>query len=124
MRPRILIIEDHRSIRLLLRDFLASEGYAVLTAPEGATGLALAQQAAPGLILLDLQMPVLDGLAFLRAYRQLPGPHAAIIVMSAAPVGDAQLRHLDVDAFVSKPFDLDDVLTVVRTQLRTRALVS
>ena len=109
---------------MLLRNILDGEGYAVLTAPEGATGLVLAEQAAPGLILLDLQMPVLDGLAFLRAYRQMPGQHAAIVVMSAGPVENAQLRSLGADAFVSKPFDLDDVLTVVRKQLRTHALVS
>lgn len=124
MRSRILIIEDHQSVRMILRDMLACEGYAVLAAPDGVTGLALARRAAPGLILLDLQMSMTNSIAFLRAYRQTPRPHAAIVVTSADPAGHDTLRHLNVDAFVSKPFDLDEVLSIVGKQLRAHALVS
>jgi two-component system chemotaxis response regulator CheY len=115
-RP-ILVVDDDEAVRRLLSWALTDEGYAVLEAPDGAVALARAQEAAPGLILLDMRMPVLDGWAFARRYRARPGPHAPIVCVTAAldpAAAAARGAQIGAVATLSKPFDLDDLLAVVR----------
>jgi two-component system chemotaxis response regulator CheY len=120
-RPRpILVVDDDAAVRRLLSWALTDEGYAVLEAPDGAVALARAQEAAPGLILLDMRMPVLDGWAFARRYRARPGPHAPIICVTAAldaAAAVARGAQIGAAATLSKPFDLDDLLALVRRHL-------
>ncbi len=77
---RILIIEDELPMRTALHDVLAGEGYRVLTAPDGETGLQQAMDEKPDLILLDIMMPKLDGYAVCAELRRLvesrADPHA------------------------------------------------
>ena len=58
---RILVVEDQEDLRGVLRDLLAGSGYAVLEAPDGQTAVAAVKSDRPDLILMDIQMPVLDG---------------------------------------------------------------
>jgi DNA-binding response OmpR family regulator len=74
---------------------------------------------APDVILLDLNMPVLDGQGFITAYRREPGPRALLAPMSAT-VDAAHWAEL-ADAFLAKPFDLDAVLALVRDLVRRAA---
>jgi CheY-like chemotaxis protein len=110
---RVLVVDDDESIRDLVEMALSSEGHQVMTAPHGAAALEAIAISPPDVILLDMKMPVMDGWAFTRAYREVPGPHAPIIVVTAAQ--DAASRAADVaaDGHLPKPFDLDELYRVV-----------
>ena len=86
----ILVVEDDADLRFLIAESLTDEGYTVVTAPHGAAALDCVARARPSAILLDMRMPVMDGWAFARAYRARPGPHAPIIVCTAARDADAR----------------------------------
>jgi CheY-like chemotaxis protein len=113
----ILVVEDDQETRDFLALVLEAEGYAVRTAHHGAMALELIQQQAPQLILLDMRMPVMDGWGFVRAYRSQLGPHAPIIVQTAARDAEQTAREVEADAFLGKPFNLEDLLAVVRKTL-------
>lgn len=110
---RILVIDDDEAIRELTTMILADDGYEVLTAPDGAAALAIAERQPPSVILLDMRMPVMDGWKFASAYRSMPGQHAPIIVVSAAHDAEAWATEIGADAVLPKPFDLDDLLLLV-----------
>jgi two-component system chemotaxis response regulator CheY len=112
-RGPILVVDDDEVIRSSVELALADEGYLVVTAPDGAAALQVIERYPPALVLLDMKMPVMDGWAFAQAYRQQPGPHAPIIVMTAA--ADAARRAVDVGAvaYLAKPFDLDAFLNLL-----------
>jgi two-component system, chemotaxis family, chemotaxis protein CheY len=115
-RP-ILVVDDDESLRRLVVGLLTEEGYAVLDAADGAGALARARAAAPGLILLDLRMPGMDGWEFARRYRARPGPHAPLVCVTAAVDAAAvAARGAQVGAVASlgKPFDLEELLALVR----------
>jgi CheY-like chemotaxis protein len=116
---RLLIIEDNYDMRETMRLVLEIEGYEVLTAEHGAAGLGLLKEAAtlPRLILLDLQMPVMDGWTFLESLGQVPGAtEIPTVIVTASrqgiPPGVETLR---------KPFELDDLLAVVARHLERPA---
>ena len=112
LRP-ILVVEDDELILNALESTLAGEGYHVMTAPDGAAALDLVERQPPALILLDMMMPVMDGWAFARAYRKQAAPRAPIVEMTAA--ADAARRAADVgaEAYLAKPFNLEDLLSLV-----------
>ena len=112
-RP-VLVVDDEEPVRRLLVWLLTEEGYAVLEAPDGAVALAWVDAAAPSLILLDMRMPVIDGWEFARRYRARPGPHAPLVCVTAAVDAAARGAQIGAVATLSKPFDLDELLAVVR----------
>ena len=119
MAVRVLVVEDEESIRAVVAEALVDEGYEVAQAAHGAEGLALlAGGWQPDLILLDLLMPVMDGWAFADAYRQLPPPHAPLVLFTAsslAPEGTSVGQLLPpAAATLAKPFTLDELLAVVQ----------
>lgn len=116
-RP-VLVVEDDDSVRNFISLALEDEGYPVVTAPNGAAALDLVREVAPRVILLDMRMPVMDGWAFARAYRAAPGPHAPIVVLTAARDTAERAAQIDAAAYLAKPFDLDDLLAVVARYAR------
>jgi CheY-like chemotaxis protein len=112
MKKSILVIEDDESIREFVSAFLKEEGYDVFLAENGAAGLRILQACEPGLILLDIWMPIMGGQAFMDAYRRMPEPHAPIIGMSANRQDAALLS--TVSGFIAKPFNLDELLGCVK----------
>ncbi len=110
---RILVIEDDEAIAELIELALGQEGHEVTVAADGERGLAAADQRHPDLILLDMLMPVLDGWSFAARYRGSPGPHAPIVVMTAA--ADAMQRAAEISAHgvLAKPFTLDELHNAV-----------
>ena len=114
-RGRILIVEDDDTLRTLLSTALEAEGYDSEPATNGREALDAVARAAPDLVVLDLDMPVMDGRAFLAEYRRRsePHPHAPIVLTSADP--DPQL---DGVAFLERPFELGNFLALVRASLR------
>lgn len=107
---RILVAEDDDDIRGGLAELLAEAGYAVSVAANGADGLREARAARPDLILLDLSMPVLDGLAFLTARREDPALSGVPVVVVTARQG---VSLPECCATILKPFDVDALLDVV-----------
>ena len=112
-QPRILVVDDDTSIRSFVEMALDGEGYAVSTATNGAQALAVSHEVQPDLILLDMRMPVMDGWAFARTYRQQAGPHAPIVVITAATDAGERAAEIQADGFLGKPFDLDELLVLV-----------
>ena len=111
-RP-ILVVEDDELILNAVESTLAGEGYRVMTAPDGAAALDLVERQAPALILLDMMMPIMDGWAFARAYRKQAGSRAPIVVMTAAADAARRAADVDADAYLAKPFNLDELISLV-----------
>jgi len=112
-KRRVLVVEDAAPIRDLLHDVLTDSGYLVTLARHGAHGLQLITTALPCVILLDLEMPVMDGQEFVRAYRQTPPPHACIILMTTLRDAAHHATALQVAGHLRKPFELDHLLDMV-----------
>ena len=110
---RVLVVDDDESIRELVEMALSSEGHLVMTAPHGAAALDVIARTPPDVILLDMKMPVMDGWEFARAYRQVPGQHAPIVVVTAAQDAASRAAEVAADGHLPKPFDLEDLFRVV-----------
>lgn len=113
-RKPILVIDDDETILSTVELLLEDEGYSVLLASNGQEALAYIEQQSPALILLDMKMPVMDGWGFAAAYRELPGPHAPIIVVTAAHDSRKRAEEIAADNYIAKPFDLHRLLDLVR----------
>lgn len=118
MNTRILIIEDDEAILKFLRRGLAYEGYVVDTAPEGQSGLGLARDNPPDLVVLDWMLPGLDGLEVCRRLRA--GGPVPILMLTAKDSVHDRVQGLDAgaDDYMVKPFDLDELLARIRALLR------
>ena len=112
--PLILLVEDHASVRDVMSHALATEGYSVITATNGACALDLAEDSAPDLILLDIYLPVMDGRRFVQAYRERPGPHAPILVVTGAGYAAERAAALDAAGYLSKPFCVEELIAKVK----------
>jgi CheY-like chemotaxis protein len=110
---RVLVVDDDESIREFVDMALSSEGHQVMTAPHGAAALEVIAVSPPDVILLDMKMPVMDGWEFARVYRQVPGWHAPIVVITAAQDAAGRAAEVAADGHLPKPFDLDDLFRVV-----------
>jgi two-component system chemotaxis response regulator CheY len=109
---RVLIVDDEPAIRHAVEAVLVDEGFVVATAPDGAAALAVLDAAKPDAILLDLRMPVMDGYAFLSAYRARPEPRAAVIVCSTAS-NAAGVVGMGAAGYLRKPFDIDELIEML-----------
>ena len=119
--PHVLVVDDDPSIRQVVAEVLADDGYGVQTATNGAEALQVIRQSPPALILLDLMMPVMDGWTFARTCHQVPQcADVPILVLSAShnlPASAEALRPLGVRACLAKPFDVDVLLGAVERLL-------
>ena len=117
MTKRILVVEDTEDNRQIIRDLLTSAGYEMIEAVDGEEGVAMAAQHRPDLILMDIQLPGLDGYEATRRIKAQPElKHIPIIaVTSYALSGDeAKTREAGCDAYVAKPFSPRQLLAKVR----------
>src|SRR2546427_1540161 len=116
---RILIIEDELPMRTALKDCLESEGYRVLTAADGESGLQRALEEKPDLLLLDIMMPRLDGFGVCAELRRLNNPVPILMLTAKGQVED-RVAGLDVgaDDYLVKPFSTEELLARVRALLR------
>ncbi len=118
MATSVLIVEDDRNIAELLQLYLEKEGYAVTIANDGGQGLDKFRAIQPDLVLLDVMMPVMDGWAVCKAIRaesQIP-----IIMLTAKGETDDKVQGLKAgaDDYVTKPFEMKEVLARVEAVLR------
>lgn len=120
MSEHILVVEDDPQISDLLRRGLIYEGYSVVVAGDGPTGLTAARDRPPDLVLLDLMLPGMDGLTVcgrLRAASDVP-----ILILTAKDAVPDRIKGLDAgaDDYMVKPFSFDELLARVRALLRRR----
>ncbi len=118
---RILVVEDQEDNRRILRDLLTSRGYDIVEAEDGEKGLAMAHDRRPDLILMDVQIPLLDGYEVTRrlkadpALRKIP----IIVVTSYALSGDeSRARAAGCNAYVSKPYSARQLLAKIQEFIR------
>jgi two-component system, cell cycle response regulator DivK len=117
MSQRILIVEDTEDNRQIIRDLLSSVGYELIEAEDGAAGVALAQSEHPDLILMDIQLPQIDGYEATRRIRAMPelAKVPIIAVTSYALSGDeAKTRAAGCDGYIAKPFSPRQLLAKIR----------
>jgi two-component system, cell cycle response regulator DivK len=120
-RPTVLVVDDHEDNRRILRDLLRSAGYEVVEATTGEDGVATAKARVPDMILMDIQLPGIDGYETTRrikaeeSLRRIP----LIVVTSYALSGDdAKAIAAGADAYVAKPFSPRAMLAKVREYLK------
>lgn len=115
---RVLIIDDERAIRRMLRVSLESEGYQVVEAESGEEGLVLAANTRPELILLDLGLPDLGGEVVLRRLREWSKVPVIILTVRDRDADKVELLDAGADDYVTKPFSPPELLARMRAALR------
>jgi two-component system cell cycle response regulator DivK len=117
MSKRILVVEDQEDNRQILRDLLGSAGYEMIEARDGEAGVAAARKERPNLVLMDIQLPLLDGYEATRRIKADPDLKniPIIVVTSYALSGDeVKARAAGCDAYVTKPYSPRQLLAKIR----------
>ena len=117
MSKRNLVVDDQEDLRGVLRDLLAGSGYTVIEAADGEAGVAKAKSDNPDLILMDIQMPVIDGYEATRLIKGDPAlnPIPIVAVSSFAMKGDEEkARAAGCDHYVTKPYSPMQLLRLIR----------
>jgi two-component system cell cycle response regulator DivK len=124
MTKRILIVEDQEDLRGILRDLFTRSGYTVIEAADGATGVASAKSDRPDIILMDIQMPVIDGYEATRQIKADPAltQTPVVAISSFAMKGDEEkARAAGCDHYVTKPYSPIALLRMIRGYLGDKA---
>ena len=119
---RVLVVDDDTRLLRTLHITLTARGYEVLTAPDGATGLRVAERHRPDVVVLDLGLPDLDGVDVVGRLRERST--VPVVVLSARTDSADKVRALDrgADDYVTKPFGVDELLARLRAAVRRAAL--
>jgi CheY-like chemotaxis protein len=123
-RPTILLIEDTREVVMMLVDYLEMAGYKMVTAQDGIDGLAQAKLTHPDLILMDIQMPRMDGFEATQRLRSDPEfKDIPIIALTALAMPNDRQRCLDagMDEYMSKPVNLKTLTKTIQKLLSGEA---
>jgi heavy metal response regulator len=118
---RILVVEDEKKVAGFIKQGLEEEGYAIDVASDGREGLLMALDGVHDLIILDINLPKLDGLGVLREFRHHRGKTPVLLLTVRAAIEDKVLG-LDTgaDDYLSKPFSFQELLARIRALLRRR----
>ncbi len=117
MTKRILMVEDTEDNRQIVRDLMASVGYDLIEAEDGAAGVAMAAEHRPDLILMDIQLPVLDGYEATRRIKANPElRHIPILAVTSYALSGDHVKAIEAgcDGYVTKPFSPRELLATVR----------
>lgn len=109
----ILVVDDDEGVRAVMATALEDDGWDVETAENGRSALETLIEARPNAIILDLRMPVMDGLTFAEHYRAFPEPRAPLILISAT-VTESAIRATGAVTGLRKPIDLNVLLDTVQ----------
>jgi EAL domain-containing protein (putative c-di-GMP-specific phosphodiesterase class I) len=109
----VLIIDDDPAYVQMLRFWFEGDGYKVATAAHGTAALEYLKRHTPSVILLDMWMPVMDGETFTKAYHELPGPHAPIVVVTALDDPAPWAAQVGAKAHFRKPFMYSELLAKI-----------
>ena len=125
MSTKILYIEDNPDNRMLVRRVLQVEGYTVIEALDGPTGIRLATEQIPDLILMDINLPDVDGYEITARIKQLPGLARVPVIALTANVmrGDREKTlAAGCDGYIQKPIDIDQLSAQIEHFLKRKAL--
>ena len=120
MGHRILVVEDNVQNRMLVKDVLEFYGYEIIEAENGQEGIDMAKKYKPDLILMDIQMPVIDGFTAVKIIRSDPETKniKMIAVTSFAMSGDKErIKEAGFDHYISKPIDTRELPGLVKSFL-------
>lgn len=119
MMDRVLIVEDDRAVRKVLKHLFQTEGYTVDLTTDGTTGLAAFRGAQPSVVILDLKLPGISGRDICREIKNA-APHVPVIILSAASdvMDKVVLLELGADDYITKPFSPRELLARVRAAMR------
>jgi len=106
----VLVVDDEQSIRSLLVAILEDEGHSVAQASDGYQALDMVASEAPDIVILDVMMPGIDGRETVRRIKSMPGHHSLPVIMVSA---GSFATPPDVNAFLRKPFSLDDFVATL-----------
>ncbi|MBA7511872.1 Alkaline phosphatase synthesis transcriptional regulatory protein PhoP [subsurface metagenome] len=118
---KILVVDDEKDVLDLVRRVLIRGGFEVITASDGKEGLAKVYSEAPDLMILDINMPVMDGWQVCRKIRGDPlYKHLPIIMLTVRRTKTDQLKGLDIggDEYITKPFSPTELIARVKTVLQ------
>jgi CheY-like chemotaxis protein len=118
--PTVLVVEDTEDNRFMMRRLLEMSGYRVVEAMNGEEAVRLAQTESPQLILMDLSLPVIDGLAATRLIRKVPALQSTpIIAVSAHDTSDFQAEAVEAgcNSYVTKPIDFNELEKLIEQLL-------
>ena len=122
--PHILVVEDEEHLAFGIKYNLESEGYAVSTAGDGQAALELLEAGDPpvDLVVLDLMLPGMSGYAVCEAIRSR-GSDVPVVMLTARTLVEDRIRGFDAgtDVYLQKPFDLDELMSIVRNLLAPAA---
>jgi len=123
MPPKILVIDDDSSLRRVLEYNLQQEGYEVLTASDGESGLKLFEEKSPALVITDLKMPGMGGFQLLAAVKER-SPATVVIVLTAFGAIDTAVEAMKLGAFdyITKPFNREELKLTVKKALQLQGL--
>ena len=119
----VLLVEDTEDNRFMMRRLLELSGYKVVEAWNGEEAVRVAREERPKLILMDLSLPIIDGLAATRRIRALPGMRAVpIVAVSAHDTADfhAEALAAGCDSYITKPIDFGELELLIERLLKTK----
>ncbi len=120
---KILVVDDERSVRMLMLNLLEKEQYEVMEAANGKEAVELARRENPSVILMDVRMPVMDGIeACKKLKKDEKTKYIPILAVTAAGQSRMEMIAADVDDFLQKPFDTEEVSIRVRSMLKIKDL--
>ena len=117
---RILYVEDEQEQVELMRERLKMEGYELISAKDGAEGLAMAQKEKPDLVLLDLFLPKIKGFEVCKHLKEREETrHMPVIIITASGVEhiDDQCRNVGADDYIKKPYESKELITKIKMML-------
>ena len=118
---KLLLVEDTEDNRFMMRRLLEMEGYDVVEARNGEEAVKVAKEESPSLVLMDLSLPVIDGLAATRLIREVPAlQKTPIIAVSAHDTADFQAEALEAgcNSYITKPIDFSELDTLIKELLK------
>ncbi|MBA3943562.1 MAG: response regulator transcription factor [Herpetosiphonaceae bacterium] len=116
--PQILVVDDEPQIRRFIEAGLSAHGYTILTAPNGLKALDLIVTAEPDLVVLDLAMPLLDGLGVIARVREWSSVPIIVLSVRDDDRGKVEALDLGADDYLTKPFSMNELLARIRVALR------
>ena len=122
-KQRILVVDDEHLIRWSLEQSLVKQGYEVATAASGEEAIKQIQEDPPELMLLDIQLPGMDGLVVLEKVKELD-EDLIVIMVTALGVLETAVKAMRLGAYdyINKPFNLDELSIIIKKALETRDL--